>query len=161
MKLWLHALQAAVTSDALYKAKSKRQLRQIIPALLKNLTDGEIGLEHLQRIEMEQMNNNGDDHSNPNQFSIDSTTISAEGNARLAYNCYKQVFTYANTSNINMSLKPTFAFLDDNNLWLPSSFGISLAFVVVSSLQNLDDFKSLNNIRDDVEAAEKEKGKED
>ncbi|CAJ0834870.1 9507_t:CDS:10 [Entrophospora sp. SA101] len=134
-RAWLHALQAAVTSDALYKAKSKRQLRQIIPALLKNLTDGEIGLEHLQRIEMEQMNNNGDDHSNPNQFSIDSTTISAEGNARLAYNCYKQVFTYANTSNINMSLKPTFAFLDDNNLWLPSSFGISLAFVVVSSLQ--------------------------
>nr|CAG8647762.1 12257_t:CDS:10 [Entrophospora candida] len=131
----LHALQAAVTSDALYKAKSKHQLRQIIPALLKNLTDGEIGLEHLQRIEMEQMNNNGDGHSNPNQFSIDSTTISAEGNARLAYNCYKQVFTYANTSNINMSLKPTFAFLDDNNLWLPSSFGISLAFVVVSSLQ--------------------------
>ncbi|CAJ0891826.1 4289_t:CDS:2 [Entrophospora sp. SA101] len=27
--------------------------------------------------------------------------------------------------------------------------------------ENLDDFKSLNNIRDDVEAAEKEKGKED
>ncbi|CAJ0916372.1 5441_t:CDS:10 [Entrophospora sp. SA101] len=131
----LHALQAAVTSDALYKAKSKHQFQQIIPALLKNLTDDEIGLEHLQKIEMEENNNNSDGHSKPNQFSINSTTISAEQNARLAYNCYKQVFKYANTSNINMSLNPTFAFLDDNNLWLPSSFGISLAFVVISSLQ--------------------------
>ncbi|CAJ0758381.1 5505_t:CDS:10, partial [Entrophospora sp. SA101] len=125
----------AVTSDALYKAKSKHQFQQIIPALLKNLTDDEIGLEHLQKIEMEENNNNSDGHSKPNQFSINSTTISAEQNARLAYNCYKQVFKYANTSNINMSLNPTFAFLDDNNLWLPSSFGISLAFVVISSLQ--------------------------
>ncbi|CAG8603443.1 16287_t:CDS:10 [Acaulospora morrowiae] len=126
----LHALRAAATSNALYTTNARTQLQHIIPAILYNLTDG---LEALQEADLNPVNDEPIPQSR--RFSLSVTTISLEENTNLAYHCLKELFEKSDPSNVHYSLEPTFKFLDENDMWTPSSFGISLVLMILSSLQ--------------------------
>ncbi|CAG8664590.1 1043_t:CDS:10 [Funneliformis caledonium] len=128
----LYALQGAATSNALYASDAKTQLQYIIPAILHNLTDDKTGLEALQKNV-----NNPADSSTPKsrRFSASIAMISTEDNTLLAYHCLEQLFTMSNASNLRYYLEPTFTILDENKFWWPSSFGITLILVILSSIQ--------------------------
>ncbi|CAB5305772.1 unnamed protein product [Rhizophagus irregularis] len=128
----LYVLQGVVTSSALHATDAIIQLQYIVPAILHNLTDD---LETLQKIDNESVD---EKHSMPQsrRFSINNTIISIEDNTHLAYDCLKQLFIVSNTdSDLQCSLKPVFKFLEDNDIWWPNSFAISLALVILSSIQ--------------------------
>ncbi|CAG8563631.1 9368_t:CDS:10 [Funneliformis mosseae] len=128
----LYALQGAATSSALYASDAKTQLQYIIPAILHNLTEDKTGLEALQKNV-----NNPADSSTPKsrRFSASIAMISTEDNTLLAYHCLEQLFTMSNASNLRYNLEPTFTILDENKFWWPSSFGITLILVILSSIQ--------------------------
>jgi len=89
-----------------------------------------MGLEALQKIDNETS------APNPHRLSLSLSTISIEDNTRLAYHCLKLIMSNtSNTSNLRYSFKPTFTFMKDNNIWWPSSFGVSLILVILSSIQ--------------------------
>ncbi|CAG8477164.1 10331_t:CDS:10 [Diversispora eburnea] len=155
----LHALQGVITSEALRATNAQTQLQYIVPAVLHNLSDENISLETLQKkdIDKEPTNN---DSSRSRRFSLNITTTSAEDNANLAYQCLKQLYKKSDTSNLHYYLEPTFNFLDETNNWRPSSFGISLILIILSSLQERNALVSdiigqLENLSDDSNSVQK------
>ncbi|GBB96693.1 hypothetical protein RclHR1_02810011 [Rhizophagus clarus] len=128
----LYVLQGIVTSNALHATDAIIQLQYIVPAILQNLTDD---LETLQKIDSEPV---GEKYSmsQSRRFSVNNTIISIEDNTHLAYDCLKQLFIVSNTdSDLQYCLKPVFKFLEDNDIWWPNSFAISLTLVILSSIQ--------------------------
>ncbi|CAG8673878.1 5323_t:CDS:10 [Cetraspora pellucida] len=132
----IHALQSAITSDALHSTSAKVQLQHIVPAILYNLIDDLNRLETLQNADHELVNS--DSTGRLRRFSANITTISVEDNTNLAYNCLKQLFTMSNPSYINYSLGSVFNFLEDTAMWTQSNFIISLASTILSSLKQLE-----------------------
>ncbi|RHZ79368.1 hypothetical protein Glove_149g122 [Diversispora epigaea] len=155
----LHALRGVITSEALYATNAQTQLQYIVPAVLHNLSDKNISLETLQKkdIDKEPANN---DSSQSRRLSLSITTTSAEDNANLAYQCLKQLYKKSDTSNLHYYLEPTFNFLDETDKWRPSSFGISLVLIILSSLQERhvlvsDIIDQLENLSDDSNSVQK------
>ncbi|CAG8476151.1 3127_t:CDS:10 [Acaulospora colombiana] len=126
----LHAIQAVITSNALYATNAKKQLQYIVPAVLHSLTDD---LEDMQKADFNL--NNGEAIPQPRRFSVSVTAISLEDNINLAHHCLKELFKTTSPSNVHYSLEPVFKFLDENEMWSPSSFGVSLILTILSSLQ--------------------------
>ncbi|CAG8707638.1 15472_t:CDS:10 [Dentiscutata erythropus] len=130
----IHALQKALTSDALQSASAKAQLQLIVPAILHNLIDDPDRLEALRKADQKLVNTKIAEKKS-RRFSVNATNLSAEDITNLAYNCLKQLFQMPNPSYINYSLEATFNFLDEATIWTSSNFIITLTSIILSSLK--------------------------
>ncbi|CAG8442027.1 8039_t:CDS:10 [Ambispora leptoticha] len=151
----LNAIHAVVSSEALYGSDSKQQLKFIIPAILSNLIDSEIALEDLKKNDSDSLVEE-DSTLQSRRFSLDVENVSKEENTRLAFHSLKQVFKSADQTNINWSIKPTFDFLEENNLWWPNSFGTTLVSIILSTFQAQDRFLLVTYIIQQLESIPKD-----
>ncbi|CAG8532323.1 3093_t:CDS:10 [Ambispora gerdemannii] len=133
----LRATQGVATSKALYGSDSEQQLKSIIPAILHNLIDADIGLEDMKKNDSNSLVEEGST-AQSHRFSLDVEDVSKEENTRLAFHSLKQVFKSSDQANAAWSVKPTLDFLGENNLWWPNSFGTTLVSLILSILQAKD-----------------------
>ncbi|KAI8599261.1 hypothetical protein EDD21DRAFT_380341 [Dissophora ornata] len=141
----LRALEAVVSSSALYACEPKAQLNLVLPAILGCLIDSKNGVNvpleaspeataSLRRSVSIQVAVHPD-----NVVSDDDVT--AEG-----VRCLHALFNTPNGNNVKLALRRTFSYLDEHSHWWPSTFGVGIIKAIVSSIMPQYRYMVVNEI---------------
>ncbi|KAG0256113.1 plasma membrane localization protein [Mortierella polycephala] len=141
----LRALEAVVSSSALYASDSKGQLDLVLPAILDGLIDATNGVQ----IELE-------DRPDPvlsvrRSVSIHATLhpdnmVTDDDVTAEALRCLCALFKTPNGNNVKLALGPTFSYLDEHSRWWPSTFGVGIIKAIVSSILPQNRYMVVNEI---------------
>ncbi|GJJ73430.1 protein EFR3 [Entomortierella parvispora] len=129
----LRALEAVVSSSALYACDYKAQLNLVLPAILDCLIDSKNGVNV-------PLDSAPDGTLSPRRSVsvhvavhpdnvVTDEDVTAEG-----VRCLRALFKNPNGGLVKQALGPTFSYLDANSRWWPSSFGVSIIKAIVNSI---------------------------
>lgn len=129
----LRALEAVVSSSALYACDYKAQLNLVLPAILDCLIDSKSGVNV-------PLDSAPDGTLSPRRsVSIHvavhpDNVVTDEDVTTEGVRCLRALFKNPNGGLVKQALGPTFSYLDANSRWWPSSFGVSIIKAIVNSI---------------------------
>ncbi|KAF9289252.1 plasma membrane localization protein [Mortierella alpina] len=140
----LRALEAVVSSSALYACDYKAQLNLVLPAILDCLIDSKNGVQ----IPLET----GTTAMSPRRsVSIHvavhpDNVVTDEDVTAEAVRCLRALFKTPNGGNVKLALGPTFLYLDEHSRWWPSTFSVGIIKAIVSSILPQNRYMVVNEI---------------
>ncbi|KAF9581200.1 plasma membrane localization protein, partial [Lunasporangiospora selenospora] len=148
----LRALEAVVSSSALYACEPKAQLALVLPAILDCLIDSKNGIS----IALE-----GADETTSVRRSLSihaavhpDNTVTDDDVTAEAGRCLRALLKSQNGSNVRMVLGPIFAYLDEHSRWWPSTFGVGIVKAIVSSILPQYRYMVVNEITSRIDSIE-------
>ncbi|KAF8951322.1 plasma membrane localization protein [Entomortierella lignicola] len=128
----LRALEAVVSSHALYACDTQAQLNLVLPAILERLIEAKNGVNV-------PLTNSEEAPSIRRSVSIHvavhpDNVVSDEDVTQEALRCLRALFKSPNGGNVRLALGSTFTYLDENSIWWPSTFGVGIIKAIVTSI---------------------------
>ncbi|KAF9942325.1 plasma membrane localization protein [Mortierella alpina] len=141
----LRALEAVVSSSALYACDHKAQLSLVLPAILDCLIDSRNGVQ----IPLDS----GSTTAMAPRRSVSihvavhpDNVVTDEDVTAEAVRCLRALFKTPNGGNVKLALGPTFSYLDEHSRWWPSTFGVGIIKAIVSSILPQNRYMVVNEI---------------
>ncbi|KAF9905629.1 plasma membrane localization protein [Lobosporangium transversale] len=140
----LRALEAVVSSRALYASDFKAQLNLVLPAILDRLIDSKNGVN----IALDD---------SPNTTSLRRSVsihiavhpdniVTDEDVTAEALRCLRALLKNPNGGDVKLALGPTFSYLDGHSRWWPSSFNVEIIKAIVRSILPQYRYMAVNEI---------------
>ncbi|KAG0212996.1 plasma membrane localization protein [Mortierella sp. GBA30] len=141
----LRALEAVVSSSALYACDHKAQLNLVLPAILDCLIDSKNGVHIALESGAEAASEPRRSVSIHVAVHPDNVVTDDDVTAE-AVRCLRALFKTPNGGNVKLALGPTFSYLDEHSRWWPSAFGVGIIKAIVSSILPQNRYMVVNEI---------------
>ncbi|KAF9126476.1 plasma membrane localization protein [Mortierella sp. 14UC] len=142
----LKAMGGVVSSNALYACDSRSQLSLVLPPILDSLIDTKDGLQVLLEESKEQVAPSLRPSSSIQGAFHPESEVTDEDVTAEALQCLTSLFKTPNGSNVKLALQPTFAYLDENSIWWPASFGVGIIKAILNAILPQFRFMVVNEI---------------
>ncbi|KAI1300122.1 membrane anchoring protein efr3a [Mortierella claussenii] len=148
----LRALEAVVSSSALYACDPKAQLNLVLPAILDCLIDSKNAVNIA-------LDSSPDSPSIRRSVSIHvavhpDNIVTDDDVTAEAVRCLCALFKTPNGGNVRLALGPTFTYLDEHSRWWPSTFGVGIVKAIVSSILPQYRYMVVNEIITRIDSVE-------
>ncbi|KAG0268663.1 plasma membrane localization protein [Linnemannia exigua] len=142
----LKAMGGVVSSNALYACDCISQLSLVIPPILDSLIDTKDGLQVPLEESKEQIAPSPRPSSSIQGTLYPEIEITDEDVTAEALQCLTSLFKTPNGGNVKLALQPTFAYLDENSVWWPASFGVGIIKAILNAILSQFRFMVVNEI---------------
>ncbi|KAF9900040.1 plasma membrane localization protein [Linnemannia zychae] len=143
----LKAMGGVVSSSALYSCDIRSQLNLVLPPILDSLIDTKDGLQVLLEENKEQTIAPSPRPSSSIQGTLHpESEVTDEDVTAEALQCLTSLFKTPNGGNVKLALQPTFAYLDENSIWWPASFGVGIIKAILNAILSQFRFMVVNEI---------------
>ncbi|KAF9103815.1 membrane anchoring protein efr3a [Mortierella sp. AM989] len=148
----LRALEAVVSSSALYACDTKAQLNLVLPSILDCLIDAKNGVNV-------SLSNSAEAPSIRRSVSIHvavhpDNVVSDDDVTEEGLRCLRALFKTPNGANVKLVLGLTFTYLDENSCWWPSTSGVGIIKAIVNSILPQSRYMVINEITSRIDSVD-------